>query len=119
MHEIEHIVHHLPVSDKVKADILAVYGLIAEAESHAHGVPVTEIHFHEVGTMDAVADVTAVCLLMEKIGPGQVIASPVHVGRRDQRGIVYADRGRFTETFCDTVWQYAGDEDDGHRLRYG
>lgn len=80
MHEIEHIVHHLPVSDKVKADILAVYGLIAEAESHAHGVPVTEIHFHEVGTMDAVADVTAVCLLMEKIGPGQVIASPVHVG---------------------------------------
>ena len=80
MHEIEHIVHHLPVSDKVKADILAVYSLIAEAESHAHGVPVTEIHFHEVGTMDAVADVTAVCLLMEKIGPGQVIASPVHVG---------------------------------------
>lgn len=80
MHEIAHIVHHLPVSDKVKADILAVYSLIAEAESHAHGVPVTEIHFHEVGTMDAVADVTAVCLLMEKIGPGQVIASPVHVG---------------------------------------
>ena len=80
MHEIEHIVHHLPVSDKVKADILAVYSLIAEAESHAHGVPVTEIHFHEVGTMDAVADVAAVCLLMEKIGPGQVIASPVHVG---------------------------------------
>ena len=80
MHDIEHIVHSLPVSDKVKQDILAVYGLIAEAESCAHGVPVSEIHFHEVGTMDAVADVAAVCLLMDRIAPDQVIASPVHVG---------------------------------------
>lgn len=80
MHDIEHIVHRLPVSDKVKEDVLAVYALIAGAESRAHGVPVAEIHFHEVGTMDAVADVTAVCLLMEKIAPDRVVASPVHVG---------------------------------------
>lgn len=80
MHDIEHIVHSLLVSDKVKQDILAVYGLIAEAESCAHGIPVPEIHFHEVGTMDAVADVAAVCLLMDRIAPDQVIASPVHVG---------------------------------------
>ena len=62
--------------------MMAVYGLIAEAESHAHGVPVTEIHFHEVGTMDAIADITAVCLLMHHIAPDQVIVSPVHVGKR-------------------------------------
>ena len=81
MHAIEHLVNdHLQVSDKVKKDILAVYGLIAEAESKVHGVPVSEIHFHEVGTMDALADVTAVCLLMDRIHPDQVIASPVHVG---------------------------------------
>ncbi|MBQ5487266.1 MAG: nickel pincer cofactor biosynthesis protein LarC, partial [Clostridia bacterium] len=54
--------------------------LIAEAESRAHGVPVSEIHFHEVGTADAVADITAVCLLMEKLAPERVVASPVHVG---------------------------------------
>ena len=80
IHDVEHVVSHLGVSDKVKADILAVYGLIAEAESHVHNVPVEEIHFHEVGTLDAIADVTAVCLLMEDLAPEQVLASPVHVG---------------------------------------
>ena len=60
--------------------MLAVYNLIAEAESHAHNAPVTEIHFHEVGTMDAVADVTAVCLLMDRLAPEKVVVSPIHVG---------------------------------------
>lgn len=80
MGDIERIVEGLPVSPRVRADVLAVYGLIAQAESRAHGLPVTEIHFHEVGTLDAVADVTAVCLLMERLGPEQVVVSPVHVG---------------------------------------
>lgn len=80
MEEISHLIGHLPVSEKVRADIRAVYDSIAQAESHVHGVPVTDIHFHEVGTMDAVADVTAVCLLMEELAADQVIASPVHVG---------------------------------------
>ena len=80
MHDIEHIIGHLDLPEKVRADILAVYGLIAEAESLAHGVPVSEIHFHEVGTMDAIADITAVCLLMHELAPQQVVVSPVHVG---------------------------------------
>ena len=64
----------------MKADARAVYGLIADAESRVHGRPVTEIHFHEVGTMDAVADVVGVCLLMEMLAPDRVMASPVHTG---------------------------------------
>ncbi|MBQ3123902.1 MAG: nickel pincer cofactor biosynthesis protein LarC [Clostridia bacterium] len=80
MHEIEHIISHLAVSDKIKSDVLSVYNLIAEAESHAHGVPVTDIHFHEVGTMDAVADVTAVCMLIDRLNPDKVVVSPIHVG---------------------------------------
>lgn len=80
LHDIEQIVSGLSVSDRVKSDVMAVYHLIAEAESIAHGVPVTEIHFHEVGTMDAVADIVSVCLLMEKIAPQQVVVSPIHVG---------------------------------------
>ena len=81
LHEIEHIVRgHVKASEKVKQDIMAVYRLIAEAESHVHGAPVTEIHFHEVGTMDAVADIAAVCLLLERLAFDEIVASPVHVG---------------------------------------
>ena len=81
MGDIAHIVRdHLALPEGVKDHVMAVYGLIAQAESQVHGVPVEEIHFHEVGTMDAVADITAVCLLMDRLAPDQVAASPVHVG---------------------------------------
>lgn len=80
MHEIQHVIEKLPLEKKVQEDVLAVYGLIAQAESHAHGVPVEQIHFHEVGTMDAIADITAVCLLLHKLAPEEIIVSPIHVG---------------------------------------
>ena len=70
--------------------MLAVYQSIAEAESRVHGAEVDQIHFHEVGSMDAVADVTAVCLLMELLAPEQVIVSPIHVGS----GTVLCAHGR-------------------------
>ena len=59
---------------------MAVYGIIADAEGKAHGKAVDEIHFHEVGTMDAVADVTAVCMLMERIAADRVVSSEVNTG---------------------------------------
>ena len=80
MTDISALIDALPVSEKVRTDAKAVYALIADAESRVHGRPVAEIHFHEVGTMDAVADVVGVCLLMEQLAPEQVIASPVHTG---------------------------------------
>ena len=78
--DIRGIVSGLPLPTTVKLDILAVYEEIAQAESHVHGVPVEHIHFHEVGTMDAIADVTAVCLLLHRLAPDKIIVSPVHVG---------------------------------------
>jgi len=78
--DINGLIDGLDIPERVKADAKAVYALIAEAESRVHGRPVTEIHFHEVGTMDAVADVVGVCLLMDLLAPEQVIVSPVHTG---------------------------------------
>ncbi|MBQ4244538.1 MAG: nickel pincer cofactor biosynthesis protein LarC [Clostridia bacterium] len=80
LHGIGHIVEHLNIGEKTKNDIMNVYKIIADAESRVHGKPVDEIHFHEVGTMDAVADITAVCLLIEELSPAKIIASPVCTG---------------------------------------
>ena len=80
MKDIEMILSKLNISDKVKKDALGVYNLIADAESRAHGRSVDEVHFHEVGNLDAVADIVGVSLLMEELAPDWVTASPVHVG---------------------------------------
>lgn len=79
LHGITHLVQeHLPQG--VQADVLAVYDRIAQAESQVHGVPVSQIHFHEVGDLDAVADITAVCLLLQELHPERILASTVSVG---------------------------------------
>ena len=82
---ITSIIDSLLVSDKVKEDAKAVYGLLAQAEATVHKTTINEIHFHEVGTLDAVADIVAGCMLMDTIKPDQVIASPVHVGNGQVR----------------------------------
>lgn len=89
MEEIAHWISHIQASQTVKERIRSVYETIARAESLVHGVEVQDIHFHEVGTLDALADVTAVCYLMEKLGNPVVYASPVHVGS----GHVYCAHG--------------------------
>ena len=78
--DIEAIVEKLDISDKIKKDVMNIYTLIAEAESHAHNMPVTEIHFHEVGTMDAIADITAACFLIDKLDVDRIITGPVNTG---------------------------------------
>ncbi len=80
LHEIEHLLSHLDLPQTVRDDALGVYHRIAEAESKVHGRPVDQIHFHEVGTLDALADVVGVCLLMHLLAPEKVYASSVHVG---------------------------------------
>ena len=78
--DIGAIVQQLPVPEEVRRNARAVYDRIAQAESKAHGVPVTEVHFHEVGALDAVVDVTGVCLAMHLLHPDSVQVSPIHLG---------------------------------------
>lgn len=80
MTDVERIIDSINAPEKVKDDAKAVYHLIAEAESNAHGCPVEQIHFHEVGTMDAIADVTGVCYLLHELNIDKVIASAVRTG---------------------------------------
>ena len=80
MKELEAIINNLDVSEAVRKNAIAAYRLIAEAESHVHGREIDNIHFHEVGTMDAVTDIVGTCMLIEELAPDKIIASPVHVG---------------------------------------
>lgn len=78
--EILELLERLDVAEAVRRNARAVYDRIAQAESAAHGVPVSQVHFHEVGALDAVADVTGVCLAMELLHPDCVQVSPIHLG---------------------------------------
>lgn len=78
--DIETVISGFNLPEAVRQKAKGTYALIAEAESAAHGVAVGEVHFHEVGALDAVMDVTGACYLMELLGPDTVWASAVTVG---------------------------------------
>ena len=74
------IVGSIGLPERVKEDVSEVYRMIAAAEGRAHACTVDEIHFHELGAMDAVADICAVCWLMNRLSPGEVVSSPLNLG---------------------------------------
>ena len=80
MEDITGIIDGLHVDNKVKEDVKNIYQIIAQAESQVHGRPVAEVHFHEVGAMDAVADITGCAMLFHELGAEQIIVSPVTTG---------------------------------------
>lgn len=77
---IAEIIDGLALPETVKTHARAVYDAIAQAEARAHGCPVGDVHYHEVGALDAVADVTGVCYALNLLAPEQVVVSPIHVG---------------------------------------
>lgn len=70
----------LDMSDSVKRDAEGIYRNIAAAESKVHQTDMEQIHFHEVGSVDALIDVVGSCLALELLGIDEVQASPVCVG---------------------------------------
>ena len=91
-HHDGHHHHHTSVSeilaflDRVEADSAAaedakeVYMLLANAESRVHSQPLENIHFHEIGTLDALADILGVCMLINELAPDKIVCSPINVG---------------------------------------
>lgn len=80
----------LAVSDRVRADMHAIYGILAEAEAAAHGVPVEQTHFHEVGEGARIRNTLLVCLAVEASGAQRIVSTPVQVGE----GFVDCAHGR-------------------------
>ena len=80
LQDVNKIINKLKISKTVKDNALAVYQSIAQAESKAHNCKVSQIHFHETGQLDAIADIVGVCMLIEELNADKIIASPVNVG---------------------------------------
>lgn len=76
--EIEKIIDSGDFSDKVKKDAKGIFKIIAEAESQAHGLPIDEIFFHEVGAVDSIIDVIGTCILLEDLNPDHIYFSEMY-----------------------------------------
>lgn len=74
------IVNSLNMPNSAKDRVKNIYAIIAQAESKAHNKPAELVHFHEVGALDAVADISAFCMLIDKLSPDVVITSAINVG---------------------------------------
>ena len=77
---VTEIVSKLDLPDDVRKSVLAVYRLIADAESAVHGEPAEQVHFHELGMMDAIADISAAVLLVHLLQVDHITVSPVCTG---------------------------------------
>lgn len=80
LQEVHAAIEAAPVTDVVKQEARGVYGLIAAAEAKAHGVPETDVHFHEVGAPEAIACVLAACDALSRVSYDHVLATPVCTG---------------------------------------
>ena len=78
--DVNSIIDKLNVSEGVKAKSKSVYNLIADAEGKVHKKDASMVHFHELGMLDAIADVVLCCFLLDKLNADRIIASPVNVG---------------------------------------
>ena len=89
--EIEDILQRSGLSDRAKALAIKIFRVIASAESKAHGVPVEEVHFHEVGAVDSIVDIAAVGFCIDYLGIDEVIVPVLYEGTgtvRCQHGIL-------------------------------
>lgn len=80
MKEITEIIQKSEMTVRVKKMAMRVFGILAQAESKAHGVPVEEVHFHEVGAVDSIVDIAAIAICMDNLDISNVIVPVLYEG---------------------------------------
>ena len=86
---IRELLESAPLEDRIRGRALAAFEALAVAEGQVHGVPPDEVHFHEVGALDAIVDIVGVCAALESLGVDEVACGPVAVGK----GTIHAAHG--------------------------
>ena len=91
LQDIYAIIDRLESSSKVKAMAKQMFDIVADAESKAHGIPVEEVHFHEVGAIDSIVDIIGVAVCVDSLGVDEIVVSPLAEGYgsvRCQHGVI-------------------------------
>ena len=78
--EIRRLVIEAPIEDQLRERVLGVFLSIAEAEALVHGTPIKDVHFHELGAIDALVDIFGVCAAVEYLKPSLIYCSPLPIG---------------------------------------
>ena len=78
--DIRSLLEHADIPDRVKSRSLAVFEVLAVAEGKVHGVSPEEVHFHEVGALDAIVDIVGSCAALESLNIDEIASGPVAVG---------------------------------------
>lgn len=89
--EIAQIIDGAAMADGAKAIAHRMFGFVADAEARAHGVPVGEVHFHEVGAVDSIADIIAIAVAADDLAPDGVVVPDLPCGYgtvRCQHGLI-------------------------------
>lgn len=91
LYDVYEIIDRLDTNDRVKALARKMFLIVAEAESKAHGLPVEQVHFHEVGAIDSIIDIVSVAVCVDNLGVEDIVVSPLAEGHghvRCQHGII-------------------------------
>lgn len=91
LREIREIILAGRMTERAKETALRIFSVLAEAEAQAHGVPVEEVHFHEVGAVDSIADIVSVAVCLDNLDIDRVIVPELYEGRgyvRCQHGLL-------------------------------
>ena len=78
--DIRNLINASELSDRVKEKSIAIFSRLAQAEGKMHDKPPEEVHFHEVGSVDAIIDIVGTCIGLEALGIEKVYASAIRVG---------------------------------------
>lgn len=91
LYDIYAVIDRLDSGDRVKQMARRMFEIVAQAEAKAHGLPVEEVHFHEVGAIDSIVDIISVAVCMDNLGIEEVAVSPLTEGSgaiRCQHGVI-------------------------------